>query len=109
MLSTGAMTRLGYVYGNLMVNLHTKNKKLTERGVGILENATGLDRRTAGKLLAVAGGRVPVAMVMAKAGVSRADAAVALKQATARCAQRLHCKAHITLGGTVSPVNPCAS
>jgi len=39
-----------------MVNLHTKNKKLTERGVGILENATGLDRRTAGKLLAVAGG-----------------------------------------------------
>jgi len=62
MLSTGAMTRLGYVYGNLMVNLHTKNKKLTERGVGILENATGLDRRTAGKLLAVAGGRVPVAM-----------------------------------------------
>jgi N-acetylmuramic acid 6-phosphate etherase len=80
MLSTGAMTRLGYVYSNLMVNLHTKNKKLTERGVGILENATGLDRRTAGKLLAVAGGRVPVAMVMAKAGVSRADAVAALKQ-----------------------------
>jgi N-acetylmuramic acid 6-phosphate (MurNAc-6-P) etherase len=48
--------------------------------VGILENATGLDRRTAGKLLAVAGGRVPVAMVMAKAGVRRAAAVAALKQ-----------------------------
>ncbi len=80
MLSTGAMTRLGYVYGNLMVNLHTKNKKLIERGVGILEKSAGLDRRAAGKLLAVAGGRVPVAMVMAKAGASRADAVVALKQ-----------------------------
>ena len=27
MLSTGAMTRLGYVYGNLMVNVHRKNQK----------------------------------------------------------------------------------
>ena len=75
MLSTGAMTRLGYVYGNLMVNLHLKNKKLAERGMGILEEAAGLSRRTARKLLAAAGGRVPVALVMAKAGVSRAQAA----------------------------------
>ena len=27
MISTGAMTRLGYVYGNLMVNVWTKNEK----------------------------------------------------------------------------------
>jgi len=32
MLSTGAMTRLGYVYGNLMVNLHTKNEKFGGAG-----------------------------------------------------------------------------
>ena len=69
MLSTGAMTRLGYVYGNLMVNVSPKNEKLVERGVGILEKAAGLDRRAARKLLAAAGGRVPVALVMAKAGV----------------------------------------
>ena len=31
MISTGAMTRLGYVYGNLMVNVWTKNEKLVER------------------------------------------------------------------------------
>jgi N-acetylmuramic acid 6-phosphate etherase len=80
MLSTGAMTRLGYVYGNLMVNLHTKNAKLAERGVGILEKAAGLDHRAARKLLAAAGGRVPVALVMAKAGVSRADAVAALRE-----------------------------
>ena len=74
------MTRLGYVYGNLMVNLHTKNEKLAERGVGILEEAAGLDRRAARKFLAAAGGRVPVALVMAKAEVSRARAAAALKE-----------------------------
>jgi N-acetylmuramic acid 6-phosphate etherase len=79
MLTTGAMTRLGYVYGNLMVNLRPKNKKLVERGVGIVEEAAGLERRAARKLLAAAGGCVPVALVMAKAGVSRADAAAVLK------------------------------
>jgi N-acetylmuramic acid 6-phosphate etherase len=80
MLSTGAMTRLGYVYGNLMVNLHTKNEKLIERAVGILEESAGLDRAAAGKLLAAAGGRVPLALVMSKAGVSRARAAAALRE-----------------------------
>lgn len=80
MLSTGAMTRLGYVYGNLMVNLHTKNEKLLERAMGILEEAAGLKRTAAQKLLAAAGGRVPLALVMAKAEVSRARAAAALKE-----------------------------
>jgi N-acetylmuramic acid 6-phosphate etherase len=80
MLSTGAMTRLGYVYGNLMVNLHTKNEKLIERAVGILEESAGLDRAAAGKLLVAAGGRVPLALVMAKAEVSRARAAAALRE-----------------------------
>jgi N-acetylmuramic acid 6-phosphate etherase len=80
MLSTGAMTRLGYVYGNLMVNLHTKNEKLLERAMGILEEAAGLKRTAARKLLAAAGGRVPLALVMAKAEVSRARAAAALKE-----------------------------
>jgi N-acetylmuramic acid 6-phosphate etherase len=79
-LTTGAMTRLGYVYGNLMVNLHTKNEKLEERGVGIVEEIAGLERRAARKLLAAADGRVPVALVMAKAGVSRAQAVAALRE-----------------------------
>jgi len=79
-LTTGAMTRLGYVYGNLMVNVSPKNEKLVERGVGILEKAAGLDRRAARKLLAAAKGRVPVALVMAKAGVSRANAVAALRE-----------------------------
>ena len=35
MISTGAMTRLGYVYGNLMVNVWTKNEKLIQRATRI--------------------------------------------------------------------------
>jgi N-acetylmuramic acid 6-phosphate etherase len=80
MLSTGAMTRLGHVYGNLMVNVRPRNEKLVERGVSIVEKAAGLDHRAARKLLAAAGGRVSVAMVMAKAGVGGTRAAAALKE-----------------------------
>ena len=74
MLSTGAITRLGYVYGNLMVNVHLKNRKLMERGLSILERAAGLDREAAKKALKAAGNSVPVALVMLKTGVSRAQA-----------------------------------
>ncbi len=81
MLSTGAMTRLGYVYGDLMVNLQPKNDKLLERGIGILENVAGLDRIPARQTSqAIARHHVPVALVMAKTGVSRAQAAAALKK-----------------------------
>lgn len=74
MLSTGAMTRLGYVYGNLMVNVHLKNRKLVERGLTILKRAAGLDREAARKALRDAGNSVPVALVMRKTGVGRKEA-----------------------------------
>ena len=83
------MTRLGYVYGNLMVNLHTKNEKLQERGVGILEMAAGLSHQAASKILAAAGGRVPLALVMAKAGVNRVEAGAALKRSAGRVRQAI--------------------
>jgi N-acetylmuramic acid 6-phosphate etherase len=53
MLSTGAMTRLGYVYGNLMVNLHPKNEEAGRARSGHSGKAAGLDRRAARKLLAL--------------------------------------------------------
>jgi N-acetylmuramic acid 6-phosphate etherase len=80
-LTTGAMTRLGYVYGNRMVNLHLKNAKLAERAIGILQEAAGLGRADARKLLRSARNSLPVALVMAKAGVTRRRAMDALKQA----------------------------
>jgi N-acetylmuramic acid 6-phosphate etherase len=80
MLTTGAMARLGYVYGNLMVNVGPRNEKLIERGVGILEKAVGIDRGAARKFLVAAEGQIPVALVMARAGVSRARAVAALRE-----------------------------
>ena len=79
-LTTGAMTRLGYVYGNLMVNLHLKNEKLAARGVHILERAAELKSAEARKLLKGARNNVPVALVIAKAGVGRTQAMAALEQ-----------------------------
>ena len=81
MLSTGAMARLGYVYGNLMVNVHVKNRKLWERGVTILQQAAGIKRVAADRALKAAGNSVPVALVMLKAGVSRKEARRRLKVA----------------------------
>src|SRR5579872_5826268 len=81
MLSTGAMARLGYVYGNLMINVHLKNRKLTARGISILENAAAVDRPQARRALRLAGNRVPIALVMLQAGVSRREAEKCLRLA----------------------------
>jgi N-acetylmuramic acid 6-phosphate etherase len=81
MLSTGAMVRLGLVYGNLMVNLRQKNSKLTERALIILERALKVDRSSARKILRRSGNDVPVAIIMHLAGVDRRNAEKALASA----------------------------
>jgi N-acetylmuramic acid 6-phosphate etherase len=81
MISTGAMSRLGYVYGNQMVNVAPKNQKLVERAIAILERATGADPRAARRALDASGNRTQVALVMLAAEVSRARAVAALKKA----------------------------
>ncbi|MBV9145626.1 MAG: N-acetylmuramic acid 6-phosphate etherase [Acidobacteria bacterium] len=81
MLTTGAMTRLGYVYGNLMVNVSLKNHKLLERAITILSSAADVDRETARATLKKSGDSVPVALIMLKAGIKKAEAAKRLKAA----------------------------
>jgi len=81
MLTTGAMTRLGYIYDNLMVNVHLRNKKLMERGIGIVQDLSGADREGAARALKAAGRSVPVALIMLKSGVTRAAAERRLKAA----------------------------
>jgi N-acetylmuramic acid 6-phosphate etherase len=74
MITTGAMTRLGYVYENLMVNVHMQNSKLVERGIRILMKACSIDRTTAVDTIKSAGRSVPVAVVMLKANVDKPEA-----------------------------------
>jgi N-acetylmuramic acid 6-phosphate etherase len=89
MISTGAMTRLGYVYGNLMVNVWTKNEKLVQRAIRILEQATGAGHETASNALKASGNRTPIALVMLAAGVNRSQAAAALKKTKGHARQAI--------------------
>ncbi len=74
MITTGAMTRLGYVYENMMVNVHMHNAKLVERGISVLMRACEVDRDVAVQTIKSAGKSVPVALVMLKAGVDKPEA-----------------------------------
>lgn len=51
MLTTGAMIKLGKVYGNLMVDVHATNEKLRDRAKRIVIAATGCDEVTAVEML----------------------------------------------------------
>jgi len=89
MISTAAMTRLGYVYGNLMVNVWTKNEKLIQRATRILEQATGADHDAAARALKAAGNRTPVAVVMLAAGVTKFKAASVLRKSKGHVRQAI--------------------
>jgi N-acetylmuramic acid 6-phosphate etherase len=80
MLSTGAMARLGYVYGNRMVNLRLKNHKLLERGISMMQEMAEVDRDTVLRTLKSAGMNLPVAVVMLIATVGRTEATRRLKR-----------------------------
>jgi N-acetylmuramic acid 6-phosphate etherase len=84
MLSTGACVRLGYVYGNLMVNVQPKNGKLVDRARRIVAQAADVSYEQAGELLAQSGASVRTAIVMAKAGIGREEAEERLAAAGGR-------------------------
>lgn len=73
-ITTGAMIRLGKVFGNLMVDLRVTNRKLQDRSERILMETLDLDRDEATALLERAGGRVKTAMAMQWTGLDRAAA-----------------------------------
>jgi len=81
MLSTATMVRMGKVYENLMVDLKTASRKLEERTKRVLMQATGARYEEAAGSLRRAGGSLKVAIVMRRAGVSRAEAERRLKEA----------------------------
>jgi N-acetylmuramic acid 6-phosphate etherase len=92
MLSTGAMARLGLVYGNLMVHVQVLNHKLVERGLAILEKAAGVDRQTAAKTLKAADNQVAVALIMLKIGLDRKQAVNRLKSVKGNVRQAIALK-----------------
>ena len=69
MLSTAVMIRLGYVYGNLMVNVQPKNEKLVDRARRIIARPPAYRRERAAELLTAGGNSVRTAIVMEKTRV----------------------------------------
>lgn len=89
MLSTGTMVKLGKVYGNLMVDVKSSNKKLEERARRIVMTATGCTRDTAIQALQQCQGHAKTAIVMIMNHLSAADAAAALQRADGYLRQAL--------------------
>ena len=81
MISTATMIRLGYVTGNRMTNMQTRNVKLRARAIRILQSESSLDEQQAETFLDEANGNLPVALVMSQTGRSRAEAESALQAA----------------------------
>lgn len=74
MLSTAAMVRLGKTYENLMVDVKASSSKLRARARRIVCTVTGCSEEEARRILEETGYRVKPALVMALAGVNRAEA-----------------------------------
>lgn len=81
MLSSGAMIRLGKVYGNLMVDVKVSNQKLAERACRLVMRLTGKDEEHARELLLRANNEVKAAVVMARLGVEYVEASGMLTSA----------------------------
>ena len=73
-LSTGVMVRLGKVHGNRMVDVAVTNSKLEDRALRILADLAGVDREQGRQLLAASEGSVKLALLMARKGLSAAEA-----------------------------------
>jgi N-acetylmuramic acid 6-phosphate etherase len=90
MLTTGAFIRLGYVFGNLMVNVQPTNTKLRDRARRIVARAANISYERAGEALEEAGNSVRTAILMARIGVGRDEAERRLAAAGGRISRALH-------------------
>ena len=89
MLSTGAMIKLGKVYGNLMVDVKPSNEKLIRRCVTIVCSAAECTEAEATKALEDCDYRPKVAIVMVLRGVDAETACAMLQKAEGRIAKVL--------------------
>ena len=80
-LTTGTMVQLGKVYGNRMVDLQPKSRKLVERGVRLIRDLGRVPDVKARRLFAASRGQVKTAIVMARLNCSRLEAGRRLQKA----------------------------
>jgi len=80
-ITTAAMTGLGRVYGNRMIDLQPRSAKLRERALRLIGDVAGVSRARALRAFEASDGQVRVAIVMAWNGWDAAEAARAVRAA----------------------------
>lgn len=74
MISTATMVRLGRTFSGAMIGVQMNNRKLRERGLGILRQVARVSRARAEATLELSGWNLPVALLMLRNNLSKADA-----------------------------------
>lgn len=89
MISTGVMIKQGKVYQNVMIDVQPTNDKLIDRASRIISETAAITLKEAQTYLRLAGNNVAVAIVMAKTGKNKIEAAQLLT--------RYHCNVSAVL------------
>ena len=80
MISTGVMIRQGKVYQNVMVDVQPTNDKLVDRACRIISETAAISPAKALRFLRKAGNDVALAIIMAKTGKNKQEAAQLLTE-----------------------------
>jgi N-acetylmuramic acid 6-phosphate etherase len=89
MLTTGTMIRMGYVYGNLMINVQPRNQKLVDRSRRIIVEAADVSYERAAELFDASGQALKTAIVMGRLGVNKETAEARLASSRGRVSDAL--------------------
>jgi N-acetylmuramic acid 6-phosphate etherase len=79
-LTVVSMIQLGKVYGNRMVDLQPRSKKLEARAANLIATIAKISPKNAAQFMKKAGGNAKTAIVMAKKKISLAQASALLKK-----------------------------
>jgi N-acetylmuramic acid 6-phosphate etherase len=90
MLSTATMIRLGRVYDNWMIGVALTNRKLQERGLRILVEASGATVAKATRALRLSGHNMGVAFIILMTGASAREARRQLRDTNGNVHNALH-------------------
>lgn len=89
-LTVASMVQMGKVYGNLMVDLQPRSRKLEARALGILKRLGGVSNQKAKLIFKKSRGRVKAAILMARKNLSYDQALSRLKKADGFLKKALH-------------------
>ncbi|MAX10747.1 MAG: N-acetylmuramic acid 6-phosphate etherase [Candidatus Marinimicrobia bacterium] len=80
MISTVTMIKLNRTFGNVMIDLLPKNKKLINRSIDIIVAQLSIDRQKAKSIYDMSGGNLKIAILMGKDNLSQKEARIILDE-----------------------------